>query len=356
MKLAIDLARSTIGQTSPNPPVGAIVVKEGTVVGVGCHVKAGEPHAEVHALNMAGDHSIGSTVYVTLEPCSHFGRTPPCADLLIEKKVSRVVIAIQDENPQVSGKGVNKLKEAGIKVVTGVCLAEAKELYKGFFTYINKQRPFITLKAALSLDGKLSTKTGESKWITGDEARKKVHKERRKHDCILVGVGTVLNDDPSLTVRLEQETKQPARVILDSNLSSPLNAKVCNSMDAKTIIFVGNQIDEKKLIPYTDKGIEIIKTSEAKVDVSEAIKILGEKGYRSVYVEGGSTIHTSFVEKNLFDELILYYAPKLIGGVHNGILLNGNGIESMKDAKNLELLSVETVGNDIRMHFCNEVK
>lgn len=355
MKLAIELASSTIGQTSPNPPVGAVVVKDGSVVGVGCHVKVGEPHAEVHALNMAGTKSVGSTVYVTLEPCSHHGRTPPCADLLIEKKVKRVVIAIQDDNPKVSGKGLSKLKEAGIEVEVGVCHEEAKNLYKGFFTFINKKRPFITLKAALSLDGKLSTYSGDSKWITGEKAREKVHEERRIHDCILVGVGTVLQDNPSLTVRLESETRQPVRVILDSSLRTPIDSKIANTIDTKTIIFVGNQITEKQLIPYQEKGIEIIKTSESKVKVREVISLLAEKGYHSVYVEGGSEIHTSFIEENLFDELILYYAPKLIGGIHNANLVNGLGNEMMKDVTNLTLLSVETIGTDIRMHLQNEV-
>lgn len=355
MKLAIELASSTIGQTSPNPPVGAVVVKDGSVVGLGCHVKAGQPHAEVHALNMAGTKSIGSTVYVTLEPCSHHGKTPPCADLLIEKKVKRVVIATQDDNPKVSGKGISKLKEAGIEVEIGVCREEAQNLYKGFFTFINKNRPHITLKAALSLDGKLSTYSGDSKWITGEKARQKVHEERRLHDCILVGVGTVLFDNPSLTVRLEQETRQPVRVILDSSLKTPVDSNITNTSNAKTIIFVGNQITGKQQIPYQEKGIEIIKTSESKVKVSEVMSLLAEMGYHSVYVEGGSEIHTSFIKENLFDELILYYAPKLIGGIHNGNLLNDLGNELMKDVNNLTLLSVETIGTDIRMHLQNEV-
>lgn len=355
MKLAIDLARSTIGQTSPNPPVGAVVVKNGTVVGVGCHVIAGEPHAEVHALNMAREHSVGATIYVTLEPCSHYGKTPPCADLLIERRVKRVVIGTQDENPQVCGMGVSKLREAGIEVEIGVCHEEAKALYKSFFTYMNKKRPFITLKAALSLDGKLSTKTGDSKWITGEEARKKVHEERRVHDCIIVGVGTVLSDNPSLTVRLDTQTKQPVRVVIDSNLRTPVNANITNIDDAKTIIFIGNHVEDMQIKPFIEKGIEIIKTNDQKVRVSEVINILGDKGYRSLYVEGGSTLHTSFIQENLFDELILYYAPKLIGGFHRGVFLNGDGIESMKDVKNLNIISIDKVGNDIRVHLQNEV-
>ncbi len=355
MKLAIEAAMVTIGQTSPNPAVGAVVVKDGRLVGIGVHVKAGEPHAEVHAIAMAGEHTAGSTVYVTLEPCSHFGRTPPCSNLLIEKGVKRVVIACTDPNPLVSGKGIDLLKKAGIEVVFGVCEAEAKELNRGFFTSITKQRPYITLKAALSLDGKMSTALGDSKWITGEDARRKVHEERSQHDAILVGIGTILQDDPSLTVRLSHVAKQPIPVILDSKLRTPIEANVIKKHKGKVIIFVGSECQESEWAPYIEKGIQIIPTGTAKVSVNEVVKILGSRGIQSLYVEGGSTVHSSFIEQNLFDEMILYYAPKLIGGAHNGVFLNGYTISKMNEARTLQLKSLEQIGNDFRVVIRNEV-
>lgn len=351
MKLAIDLASATSGQTNPNPPVGAVVVKDGSVVGVGCHIKAGEPHAEVHAINMAGNHAEGATIYVTLEPCSHYGRTPPCANLLIEKKISRVVIAIQDDNPNVDGNGIKKLKEAGITVDIGICHEEAKELYKYFFTNIREKRPFVTLKSALSLDGKLATNIGDSTWITGEEARVQVHQERADHDCILIGVGTILHDNPSLTVRLNGNHTQPTRIILDSNLQTPIDAKVTNTIEAKTIIFT-LKLQDTKIQPFLDKGIEIVQMNEMRlVDILSTIY---EMGYSSLYVEGGNKTHTSFIKENLFDELIIYYAPKIIGQSKHQFF-NHFYTNTMQDVKSLRLLSTKQIGQDIRMHFQNEV-
>lgn len=349
MKLAICAAEATLGQTSPNPPVGAVVVKDGKVVGVGCHVQAGEPHAEVHAIQMAGEHAKDATIYVTLEPCSHFGKTPPCADLIIKKGIKRVVVGSVDENPTVSGNGIKKLREAGISVEVGVCKEETDALYQSFFTYMRNKRPLITIKAALSLDGKLCTVSGDSKWITGEVARRRVHEEREKYDCILVGIGTILKDNPSLTVRLGQETKQPVRIVLDSHLRTPLDSKVMDTHDGKTILFVGSTVKEEQKQPYLHKGVEVIATSQQKVSIHEVMEILGKKGYHSVYVEGGSTIHSELIKENLFDNLILYYAPKIIGGVHNGVFVNEFAYSFMKDVQQLEIESVEKVGEDIRL-------
>lgn len=234
MQTALSLAKTIVEQTNPNPPVGAVIVKDGQTVGMGAHLKAGEAHAEVHALGMAGERTKGATLYVTLEPCSHFGRTPPCANLIIEKGVDRVVIATLDPNNKVTGKGVEKLRNSGIQVDVGILAKEAHTLNKQFFHYIRAQTPFVTLKSAMSLDGKIATVTGESRWITGEEARKDAHYYRHTHDAILVGVNTVLKDKPHLTTRLPLGGKNPIRIILDTHLHTPLEANVVTDREAKT--------------------------------------------------------------------------------------------------------------------------
>lgn len=256
MNLAINVAKAGVGQTTPNPVVGAIIVNEGRVVGIGAHLKAGEPHAEVHAIRMAGEKAQNATAYVTLEPCSHHGKTPPCADLLITSKVKRVVVATTDPNPLVAGKGIAKLKAAGIEVEVGVCKEQADALNSVFFHYLEKKRPYITLKSATTLDGKIATVTGESKWITGDAARQDVHLYRSIHDAILVGVNTVLMDNPSLTTRLPNGTgKNPIRVILDSKLRTPLDSQIVNDGKAETWIIVSNQVNQEKINEFSGKKV-----------------------------------------------------------------------------------------------------
>ncbi|WBL13540.1 bifunctional diaminohydroxyphosphoribosylaminopyrimidine deaminase/5-amino-6-(5-phosphoribosylamino)uracil reductase RibD [Sutcliffiella sp. NC1] len=349
MKLAISLASSAKGQTSPNPIVGSVVVKNGEIVGFGAHLKAGEPHAEVHALKMAGDKAEGATVYVTLEPCSHYGKTPPCAELLIEKKVSRVVIASVDPNPLVAGKGIKMLKDAGIIVEAGVEEESALALNEVFFHYIQTNRPFVTLKTGVSLDGKTATVTGESKWITSPEARLDAHEYRHQHDAILVGVGTVKGDDPSLTTRLPAGGKNPIRIILDNHLNTPLSAKVVNDKEAPTWIVTSNNVAKEKLELFQNKPVEIISLPTEKVEIGLLLEELGSRKITSLFVEGGATVNGSFVQANAVNQFVAYIAPKLIGGKLAPTSVGGLGIESMDDIVQLQINEVKQIGSDVKI-------
>ncbi len=349
MKLALDLAKNTLGQTSPNPVVGAVVVNNGEIVGMGAHLKAGTEHAEVHAIRMAGDRAKGATIYVTLEPCSHHGKTPPCADLLIEKQVKRVVIASVDPNPVVAGRGIKKLQDACIEVTPGVLKEEADELNKMFFHYIVKKTPYVTLKTATSLDGKIATSTGESKWITGPEAREDVHRLRHQHDAILVGIGTVLADNPSLTTRVKSGGKNPIRIILDHQLRTPLDAKIVTDKEAPTWIVVSSLVTEEKIRLYVEQGVKIIKYTHEKIEINTLLTLLLENGICSVFVEGGSMVNDAFLRSKMINEVITYIAPKIIGGSNAPSSFAGEGIHELNQALQLKIKSVETVGEDIKI-------
>lgn len=349
MKLALQLAERTKGQTSPNPIVGAVVVKDGNVVGMGAHIKVGTEHAEVHALNMAGENAKGATIYVTLEPCSHFGRTPPCANLIIEKGIKRVVIATLDPNPLVAGKGVEKLKKANIEVEIGVLQEEAKELNKVFFHFITNKTPYVTLKTATSLDGKIATSTGESKWITGEQARLDVHELRHQYDAILVGVGTVLVDDPSLTTRLTTGGKNPIRIILDNELRTPIKSKVVIDGEAETWIITSNRADQTKQEQLTGLGVKVIKLAEDQIEIKKLLEILGEHSITSLFVEGGSTVNDSFLRAKCINEVLTYIAPKLIGGKDAPTSFSGFGFNKINDALQLTIKEVEKLGEDIKI-------
>jgi diaminohydroxyphosphoribosylaminopyrimidine deaminase / 5-amino-6-(5-phosphoribosylamino)uracil reductase len=349
MRLAIEIAKAGIGQTSPNPVVGAVVVKDGEIVGFGAHLKAGEPHAEVHAIRMAGEKAKGATVYVTLEPCSHYGKTPPCADLLVETGVQRVVIATTDPNPLVAGNGIEKLRSAGIDVKLGVLKEEADELNRVFFHYIATKTPFVTLKYASSLDGKIATTTGESKWITSEAAREDVHRYRAVHDAILVGVNTVIADNPSLTVRLPEGGKNPIRIVLDTHLRTPLDANILNDGQAETWIVVGSEISVEKRKRYEKENVQIISMSKPHIDIDELLRVLGEKRITSLFVEGGSHVHDSFVRAKAVNEIVAYFAPKIIGGKQAPTPIGGIGFAGMADVMQLEIRRVETIGPDIKI-------
>ncbi|WP_138418927.1 bifunctional diaminohydroxyphosphoribosylaminopyrimidine deaminase/5-amino-6-(5-phosphoribosylamino)uracil reductase RibD [Aquibacillus sediminis] len=347
MDLALSVAESTIGQTSPNPSVGAVVVKDGRIIGIGSHLQAGKEHAEVHALTQAGDQAEGADIYVTLEPCAHHGKTPPCADLIIEQNLKKVYIACLDPNPEVAGKGVEKLQQAGIEVEIGLREARALALNRNFFHFMNTQRPYVTLKAAMTLDGKTATSTGDSRWVTSEQARLDVHKQRHIHDAILVGINTVKHDNPHLTTRLPQGGKNPIRIILDTKLQIDHDANVLNH-DAETWIICG--VDAKtgtfqELFPH----VKVIQLSTTSIELDNVLHILGEQEVQSLYVEGGSTVHASFIANNLFDECHWYIAPKLLGG-HNAIqTVGGSSPEWMKDAASLTFTSVEQLGPDIKL-------
>jgi diaminohydroxyphosphoribosylaminopyrimidine deaminase/5-amino-6-(5-phosphoribosylamino)uracil reductase len=349
MNLALSLAKGTIGQTSPNPVVGAVLVKDNQVVGMGAHLKAGEPHAEVHAIRMAGEKAAGGTLYVTLEPCSHFGKTPPCSDLVIKTGIKKVFVATNDPNPQVAGTGIDRMKKAGIEVELGLLQHEARELNKVFFYNIQTGLPYVTLKTAKSLDGKTATVTGESKWITGEEARSDVHHWRHKHDAIIVGINTILNDNPSLTTRLPAGGKNPIRIILDTQLRTPKDANVIKDNEAPTWLITGCGILPEQEEPFTSAGIEILKMSSPQIDIMELLRVLGERGITSVFVEGGAEVHGSFLKERAFQQVITYIAPKLIGGKMAPTSFGGRGLEKIADAIQLTIKEVEKIGNDLRV-------
>lgn len=349
MRIALQLAEGTSGQTSPNPMVGAVVVKDGNIVGMGAHLRAGEEHAEVHALHMAGEKAKGATVYVTLEPCSHFGKTPPCCELLIKNGVKRVVIATLDCNPLVSGNGKKRLEEAGIVVTTGILESEATLLNRFFFHYMKTKRPFVTIKTAMSLDGKTATVTGESKWITGEEARADVHQYRHTHDAILVGVNTVIADNPHLTTRIPNGGKHPIRVILDTHLRTPPSSHVITDGLAPTWIFVGKDVNKEKIASYESEHIAIFQMKTKQIEIEDLLFFLGEKQILSLFVEGGQSIHASFLQTKHFNEIITYISPILIGGNDAPTLFGGNGFAALQDALSLEIQEMKQIGDDIKI-------
>lgn len=350
MQLALDLAASAMGKTNPNPLVGAVIVKDGVIVGSGLHRKAGEPHAEVHAFRMAGDHAEGATLYVTLEPCSHFGKTPPCANLVKDSKVSRVVVAMEDPNPEVAGRGIRLLREAGIEVEVGVLENEARKLNERFIHNMITSKPFIISKYAMTLDGKLATHTGHSKWITGADARLQVHHLRDEVDAILVGIGTVLADNPSLTTRLPNKIgKNPIRIILDSKLRVPLDSNVLKQEDAQTIIVSSHQVSTEKLSQLKEIGVQVLAVSENEngLQLDEMLDQLYKLGITDILVEGGAEINASFVKAGLVNKYLVYVAPKLLGGKKSLTPVTGNDVEFMDEALQLAFDSIELVGEDL---------
>ena len=348
MNLALGNARAMKGQTDPNPLVGSVIVNDNRIVGIGTHLKAGEPHAEIHAIRMAGDKAKGGTIYVTLEPCSHYGRTGPCAVAIVEAKIRKVVIATLDPNPVVAGNGVKILEDAGIEVIVGVMGEESRRMNEVFNKFIVEQKPFLTMKAGSTLDGKIATHTADSKWITSAEARNDVHVLRNEHMAILVGVNTVIEDDPELTTRIPNG-RNPIRIILDSTLRIPLDSKVVTDGQAETWIFTAQKFDQEAKEKLEERGITIFPTSgSVHVDPNDVVRILGEKLISSVLVEGGGTIHAAFLENQLIDKVEIYIAPKLVGGSHAPTFLEGTGVGFMRDAVDLEDLQITQIGKDFK--------
>jgi diaminohydroxyphosphoribosylaminopyrimidine deaminase/5-amino-6-(5-phosphoribosylamino)uracil reductase len=351
MKKALDLASKGMGKTSPNPLVGAVIVKNDKIIGEGYHEYYGGPHAEVNAIKNSTENVEGATMYVTLEPCSHYGKTPPCANLLVEKKISKVFVAMLDPNPLVSGKGVEILKNNGIEVSVGLLGWEAKKTNEIFIKYITEKKPFVILKTAMSLDGKIATKTGESKWITNAISREYVHELRNKVSGIMVGVNTVIMDDPLLTTRLKHGGRDATRIIVDSSLRIPLTAKIL-SVDSptKTIIATTEKADLDKISSLKEfKGVEVIITplKNGKVDLNYLFNFVGNNGIDSVLVEGGATLNFSVLEEKLVDKIITFIAPKLIGGEHSKTPIGGEGFGKLSDAVLLHNMNIKTYGEDI---------
>lgn len=348
MALALDMAERAQGQTHINPVVGCVVVKDGVLVGLGTHLERGTPHAEVHALNMAGEKAIGSTVYVTLEPCSHYGTTPPCSERLIKECVQRVVVACEDPNHQVAGKGIAMLREQGIEVEVGLLQDRALKLNEKFIKYITTGMPFVTLKTASTLDGKIATKTGDSKWISNDMAREQVHTLRHRHQGIMVGVETVIKDNPHLTTRLSVDGLNPMRIIVDSKLRIPLESNVVRDGLAQTIILTTEQMDVHKAEQLKQAGVNVIVCGEGlHVNLLLAMEKLGGQQIGSILLEGGGTLNGAMLEGKLVDRIVLYLAPKIVGDHNAPSSFSFEGSERMADAIRLVSLEVEQLGDNL---------
>ncbi|KAA0777198.1 bifunctional diaminohydroxyphosphoribosylaminopyrimidine deaminase/5-amino-6-(5-phosphoribosylamino)uracil reductase RibD [Bacillus sp. AR2-1] len=348
MDLALQNARAMKGQTDPNPLVGSVIVNDNRIVGIGTHLKAGEPHAEIHAIRMAGDHAEGGTIYVTLEPCSHHGRTGPCAVAIVQAGIKKVVIATLDPNPVVSGNGVKILQDAGIEVVIGVGMEKSQQMNEVFNKFIVEKKPFVTLKSGITLDGKIATHSSDSKWITSEQAREDVHQLRNEHMAILVGVNTVIKDNPELTTRISNG-RNPIRVVMDSTLKIPLDSKIVTDKQAETWIFTSVNYDPEKKTALESLGIKIFHTNGMnQVDPNEVVTILGENLVSSLLIEGGGGISASFFENQLIDKVVLYIAPKLIGGQQAPTFLEGTGIKKMREAVELTDMTVECMGKDFK--------
>ncbi len=349
MKKVFSLAKKGEGLTSPNPLVGAVIVKDGQIIGEGYHKGPGTPHAEKVALELAGEKAQGSDLYVNLEPCSHYGRTPPCVEAIIKSGIKKVIISNIDPNPLVNGKGILKLQENGIKVLTGVLKGEGLRLNEVFIKYIQTGMPFIALKAAASLDGKIATSTGESKWITGEKSRENGHKLRKKYDGILVGINTIMEDDPFLTCRIPRG-KNPIRIVLDSKLRISPEANVLNLEDSKekTLIFTTAKAPEHQIEIIRKKAMVIILEEEM-IDLKQVLLKLASLNIISVLIEGGSRIHSSFISEKIPDKYYLYFAPLLIGGDKATGFFGGQGFFKLEDATKLDFDSVTRIGEDIRL-------
>lgn len=347
MARALELAERGLFTTTPNPRVGCVIVRDGRCIGEGWHVRAGEPHAEVYALAMAGEAARGATAYVTLEPCSHHGRTPPCAEALVRAGLARVVAAMEDPNPLVAGRGLARLREAGIATHSGVLEAEARELNIGFVSRMTRGRPWLRLKAAATLDGKTALENGVSQWITGDDARRDAHRWRARSCAVLTGIGTVRDDDPQLNVRAIPTERQPLRIVVDARLDTPLNAKL---LDGGPVLIAGAIDDPARVAALRHRGADVVilPNQGGKVDLPSLLAELGRRGINEVLAESGFKLNGSLLREDCVDELILYLAPALVGDAARG-LFNLPALESLADKRRLAFRDVRLVGGDLRI-------
>ncbi|MDL1865734.1 bifunctional diaminohydroxyphosphoribosylaminopyrimidine deaminase/5-amino-6-(5-phosphoribosylamino)uracil reductase RibD [Betaproteobacteria bacterium PRO4] len=348
MSHALRLAEKGMFTTSPNPRVGCVIVNNGKVVGTGWHERAGEPHAEVHALREAGNQARGATVYVTLEPCSHYGRTPPCVDTLIEAGVGKVVMAVDDPAPHVNGQGKKKLQAAGIEVQSGLLADEAGELNIGFMTRMHAGRPWVRTKIAASLDGKTALNNGKSQWITNEPARRDGHKWRARSCAVLTGIGSVKKDDPLLTVRHIESSRQPVRVVVDSNLEMPLQARLLHNADTVWIFTV--HTGREKIHRLEDAGAHVVVLPDVsgRVDLKAMMMKLAEQEINELLVEAGSVLNGALVAAGLIDEIIFYFAPCLLGDSARGMLTLPE-ISDLSGKQALKITDIRTIGADIRL-------
>lgn len=353
MKRALELAAKGIGYTNPNPLVGAVIVKDGKIIGEGYHEVYGSHHAEVNAFKNATEDVRGATMYVTLEPCSHYGKTPPCANAIVEKGIKKVVIGLEDPNPLVAGRGIQILKDNNIEVISGVMEDEGRKLNEIFLKYITTKRPFLILKTAMTLDGKIAAYTGDSKWITNELSRKYVHKLRHRISGIMVGIGTILADDPILTTRLDiGNGSDPIRIIVDTSARIPLEAKVLHvESKARTIIATTELAEENKIKILEDMGAEVIVTllKNNRVDLNYLMKALGEKSIDSVLLEGGSELNYSAIEEGIVDKVNAFIAPKIIGGINAKTPIGGIGKTTVSEAILIENMEIHRFDNDVML-------
>jgi diaminohydroxyphosphoribosylaminopyrimidine deaminase / 5-amino-6-(5-phosphoribosylamino)uracil reductase len=351
MNMALELSERGRGFTSPNPMVGAVVVRNSDVVGTGYHEYAGGSHAEVNALNDAGELAKGSTVYVTLEPCNHFGRTPPCTEKILESGVTRVVVAMQDPNPDVTGGGIRFLREKGLQVDVGIEEKQATRLNEFFIKYVQTKRPFVILKTAATLDGRIATRTGDSKWVTGPSARNFVHTVRHAVDGIMVGLGTVNQDDPSLTTRLERvKCKDPVRIVLDTRLSISENARLLKiKSDAQTLLITGNKVPDEKRQRLEKYGVTIIESrlKDEFIDLDFLMYQLGTMGITSLLIEGGGRVAASALASGIVDKILFFYAPKILGGDDGVPMCRGPGPDQMSQSIQVQHIAVHRFDDDI---------
>lgn len=352
MAQALRLAQLGLYTTSPNPRVGCVIVKNNQVIGQGAHVKAGEPHAEVYALREAGSDAYDADIYVTLEPCSHHGRTPPCVEAVIAAKPKRVIIAMQDPNPLVAGRGINALQQAGIEVVSGVMEAEAKRLNPGFISRMTRGLPYVRCKVAASLDGRTALANGKSQWITGEAARQDVQRWRAQSCAIVTGIGTVLADNPSMTVRLPETLRQPLRVVVDSHLHTPLNSKILDKVQLQSspVLIAYAHAESQAISGLSKAGAELVQLSgpNGKVDLRALMQLLAERGINEVLLEAGQALNGGFLQAHLIDEFIFYYASKLMGNTAHAMFAVPELVD-MQQVQDLSILDVRQLGQDLRL-------
>lgn len=352
MRRAIELAKRGEGFVSPNPLVGAVIVKDSKIIGEGWHEKCGELHAERNALKNCKESAEGGTIYVTLEPCCHYGRTPPCTEAIIQAKIKRVVIGSRDPNPLVSGKGAEILRKAGIEVVEDFLREDCDKLNPIFFRYITTKLPYVSLKYAMTADGKIATYSGKSKWITNELSRNDVHRLRRKHRAIMVGIGTVLADNPMLNCRIENG-RNPIRIICDSRLRIPFDCNICKTANEISTVVVSATENPEKQAELEKMGVKmlVLSDSNSRVDLKRLMQYLGEKSIDSVLIEGGGTLAYSALQLGIVNHIYSYIAPKIFGGETAKTPVESIGVESPDDCFKLKRTSLREIGSDILIEY-----